>query len=284
MSLLKMNNNKNRATIIVGKDGTDKLDRAKSLVSDKPIIRYANEFDIEDNYSIPADVGIIIRECNYKPNVDLIRRTILEYRGQVVLTSLNQKDVPKKLFNLCKLKRGKKLEIDEIKELAPRSNEPHNFDVDIFTLVGDYLRNPDREIIMETLKISEPADIQFISWLAPNIHPNKLMFLDSQVKRRWDKSYFYEMLAYAHDGRMQRKMTPPQRKKYSEIPKILRRLKMRDSQVYLFKDLLKNPDFQDYCRETLSSLQTRTLGLGEKRRRKQTTPVKPIATLSRWLD
>jgi hypothetical protein len=270
-----MNNNKNRTTIIVGKDGTDKLDRAKSLVSDKPIIRYANEFDIEDNYSIPADVGIIIRECNYKPNVDLIRRTILEYRGQVVLTSLNQKDVPKKLFNLCKLKRGKKLEIDEIKELAPRSNEPHNFDVDIFTLVGDYLRNPDREIIMETLKISEPADIQFISWLAPNIHPNKLMFLDSQVKRRWDKSY---------DGRMQRKMTPPQRKKYSEIPKILRRLKMRDSQVYLFKDLLKSPDFQDYCRETLSSLQTRTLGLGEKRRRKQTTPVKPIATLSRWLD
>ena len=275
--------NKNKAIIIVGKDGTDKLERALTFVSDNPIIQYANEFNIEDNYSLPAETGIIIRECNYKANVELIRKTILEYKGQVVLTSLNQKDVSKKLFNICKLKRAKKHEVDIIKELAPRSEEPHNFDVDIFTLVGDYLRNPDRDIIMNTLKISEPSDIQFISWLAPNIHPNKLMYLDSKVKRRWDKSYFYEMLAYAHDGRMYRKMTPPQRKAYSVIPKILRKLKMRHSQVYLFKDLLKNEGFRDYCRENLSSLETRTLGLGEKKRRKKTTPVRPVAGLSRWL-
>jgi len=280
---LTMMKNKNKAIIIVGKDGTDKLERALTFVSDNPIIQYANEFNIEDNYSLPAETGIIIRECNYKANVELIRKTILEYKGQVVLTSLNQKDVSKKLFNICKLKRAKKHEVDIIKELAPRSEEPHNFDVDIFTLVGDYLRNPDRDIIMNTLKISEPSDIQFISWLAPNIHPNKLMYLDSKVKRRWDKSYFYEMLAYAHDGRMYRKMTPPQRKAYSVIPKILRKLKMRHSQVYLFKDLLKNEGFRDYCRENLSSLETRTLGLGEKKRRKKTTPVRPVAGLSRWL-
>ena len=217
--------NQNRTIIIVGKDGTDKMQKAMKLVSDEPIIKYANEYDVEDNYSIPADVGIIIRECNYKPNVELIRRTILEYRGQVVLTSINQKDVPKKLFNLCKLKRCKKLEFDEIKELAPRSDAPHNYDTDIFTLVGDYLRNPNRELIMQSLKISKPADIQFVSWLAPNIHPNKLMFVDAKVKRRWSSDYFYEMLAYSHDGRMQRKMTPPQRKAYSTIPKFLRKLK-----------------------------------------------------------
>ena len=80
--------NQNRTIIIVGKDGTDKMQKAMKLVSDEPIIKYANEYDVEDNYSIPADVGIIIRECNYKPNVELIRRTILEYRGQVVLTSI----------------------------------------------------------------------------------------------------------------------------------------------------------------------------------------------------
>ena len=284
MSLLNMKN-QNRTIIIVGKDGTDKMEKARKLVSDNPIIAYANEYDIEDNFSIPADRGIIIRECNYKPNVDVIRKTILEYKGQVVLTSINQKDVPKKLYNMCKLNRATKRSLfDEIKEIAPRSDQPYNYDVDIFTMVGDYLRNPDREIIMNQLKVSEPADVQFISWLAPNIHPNKLMFLDAKVKRKWDKSYFYEMLAYAHDGRMHRKMTPPQRKAYSIVPKILRKLKMRPSQRYLFKDLLKNDDFKDYCRNKLGNTELRVLKLGEKKRRTKRTPVQPVATLSKWLD
>ena len=276
--------NQNRTVIIVGKDGTDKLEKARKLVSEDPIVMYANEYDIEDNHSIPADRGIIIRECNYKPNVEAIRKTILEYKGQVVLTSINQKDVPKKLFGMCKLNRAtKKSLFDEIKEIAPRSDEPYNYDVDIFTMVGDYLRNPDREVIMNQLKVSEPADIQFISWLAPNLHPNKLMFLDAKVKRRWSKPYFYEMLAYAHDGRMHRKMTPPQRKAYSSIPKILRKLKMRPFQKYLLKDLLKNDGFKEYCRNTLSTTDLRLLKLSKERKTKR-TPVQPVATLSKWLD
>ena len=283
MSLINMKN-QNRTIIVVGKDGTDKMEKASKLVSSDPIIMYANEYDIEDNHSIPADRGIIIRECNYKPNVEAIRKTILEYKGQVVLTSINQKDVPKKLFGMCKLNRAtKKSLLDEIKEIAPRSDEPYNYDVDIFTMVGDYLRNPNREVIMNQLKVSEPADVQFISWLAPNLHPNKLMFLDAKVKRRWSKSYFYEMLAYAHDGRMHRKMTPPQRKAYSSIPKILRKLKMRPFQKYLLKDLLKNDDFKEYCRNTLSTTDLRILKLSKERRTKR-TPVQPVATLSKWLD
>ncbi len=283
MSLINMKN-QNRTVIVVGKDGTDKMEKASKLVSNDPIIMYANEYDIEDNHSIPADRGIIIRECNYKPNVDVIRKTILEYKGQVVLTSINQKDVPKKLFSMCKLNRASKHSMfDEIKEIAPRSDEPYNYDVDIFTMVGDYLRNPDREVIMNQLKISEPADVQFISWLAPNLHPNKLMFLDAKVKRRWDKSYFYEMLAYAHDGRMHRKMTPPQRKAYSSIPKILRKLKMRPFQKYLLKDLLKNNDFKEHCIKTLSTTDLRVLKLRKSRQTKR-TPVQPVATLSKWLD
>lgn len=277
-------NNKNRAIIIVGKEGTDKITKAKEYTSDNPIIVYANEYDIEDNLSIPADVGIIIRECNYKPNIDLIRKTILQYRGQTVLCSMNQKDVPKKLYNLCKLKRATKKSLrDEINEIAPRSVEPQNYEVDIFTMVGDYLRNSNRDVIADMLKISEPADIQFISWLAPNIHPNKLMFIDAKVKRKWNKTYFYEMLAYAHDGRMYRKMTPPQRKEYSRLPRILRRLKMRPSQVYLFKDLLKSPDFQDYCKNTLSVTELRVLKLRKNRTSKTKTPVTPSTSLMRWL-
>jgi len=276
--------NQNRTVIVVGKDGTDKMEKARKLVSEDPIIMYANEYDIEDNHSIPVDRGIIIRECNYKPNVDIIRKTILEYKGQVVLTSINQKDVPKKLFSMCKLNRASKHSLfDEIKEIAPRSDEPYNYDVDIFTMVGDYLRNPNREVIMNQLKISEPSDIQFISWLAPNIHPNKLMFLDAKVKRRWDKSYFYEMLAYAHDGRMHRKMTPPQRKAYSSIPKILRKLKMRPFHKYLLKDFLKSDDFKEYCRKTLSNSELTVFKLRKSRQTKR-TPVQPVATLSKWLD
>jgi len=145
------------------------------------------------------------------------------------------------------------------------------------------LRNPDREVVKNQLMISEPADIQFISWLAPNLHPNKLMFLDAKVKRRWSKTYFYEMLAYAHDGRMHRKMTPPQRKAYSSIPKILRKLKMRPFQKYLLKDLLKNEDFKGYCRNTLSTTDLRILKLSKERRTKR-TPVQPVTTLSKWLD
>jgi len=283
MSLINMKN-QNRTIIVVGKDGTDKMEKARKLVSEDPIIMYANEYDIEDNHSIPANRGIIIRECNYKPNVEAIRKTILEYKGQVILTSINQKDVPKKLFGMCKLNRAtKKSLFDEIKEIAPRSDEPYNYDVDIFTMVGDYLRNPDREVVKNQLMISEPADIQFISWLAPNLHPNKLMFLDAKVKRRWSKAYFYEMLAYAHDGRMHRKMTPPQRKAYSSIPKILRKLKMRPFQKYLLKDLLKNNDFKEYCRKTLSTTDLRILKLRKDRQTKR-TPVQPVATLSKWLD
>lgn len=283
MSLINMKN-QNRTIIVVGKDGTDKMEKARKLVSDDPIIMYANEYDIEDNHSIPTNRGIIIRECNYKPNVDAIRKTILEYKGQVVLTSINQKDVPKKLFGMCKLNRAtKKSLFDEIKEIAPRSDEPYNYDVDIFTMVGDYLRNPDREVVKNQLMVSEPADIQFISWLAPNIHPNKLMFLDAKVKRKWHKSYFYEMLAYAHDGRMHRKMTPPQRKAYSSIPKILRKLKMRPFQRYLLKDFLKNDDFKEYCKKTLSTSELRVFKL-RKDRKTNRTPVQPVATLSRWLD
>nr|MDB4346142.1 hypothetical protein [bacterium] len=277
-------NNKNRAIIIVGKEGTDKITKAKEYTSDNPIIVYANEYDIEDNLSIPANVGIIIRECNYKPNIDLIRKTILQYRGQTVLCSMNQKDVPKKLYNLCKLKRATKKSLrDEINEIAPRSVEPQNYEVDIFTMVGDYLRNSNRDVIADMLKISEPADIQFISWLAPNIHPNKLMFIDAKVKRKWNKTYFYEMLAYAHDGRMYRKMTPPQRKEYSRVPRILRRLKMRPSQVYLFKDLLKSPDFQDYCKNTLSVTELRVLKLRKNKTSKTKTPITPSTSLMRWL-
>ena len=57
MSLLKMNENKNRAIIIVGKDGTDKLNKAMALVSDEPIVRYANVL-------LPHSLHPLFTACN----------------------------------------------------------------------------------------------------------------------------------------------------------------------------------------------------------------------------
>jgi len=283
MSLMKTMN-QNRAIIVVGKTDTEKMKKAMSFVSDDPIIQYANEFDIEDNYTIPPERGIIIDEVHYKANVELIRKTILEYRGQVVLVSDNQKGVPKKLMSLCKLKRAtKKSMAEEIMEISPRSDEPVNYDIDIFPMIKEYLKNPNREEVKEMLMVSKPPDIQILSWIAPNVHPNKLAFIDFYVKRRWSSDYFYEMLAYSHGGRIQRKMVMPQRKAYSTLPKICYKLKIRRADAHLLKDLLKDESFREYAKSVLDNTECRMLQLGEKKRKKRYAPIAPQETLEAWL-
>ena len=78
MSGLK-NLNKNRSIIVVGKNREEKLKKAYSFVSEDAILQYANEYDLEDNFSISSESGIIIEEVDYKPNVDLVKKTMLEY-------------------------------------------------------------------------------------------------------------------------------------------------------------------------------------------------------------
>ena len=122
-----------RPIIIVGKSGTGKSTKALEILDD-PIIQYANEYSILDNLSIPIDRGILIEEVNYKPNTDLIVDTLLQYKGQIVLTSLNQKDVPKKIYNLCKLKRAGTTNYLFTNKCYSTSNseEPVNYDMNIF--------------------------------------------------------------------------------------------------------------------------------------------------------
>tara|TARA_R110002020_G_scaffold32427_3_gene99769 strand:+ start:16980 stop:17831 length:852 start_codon:yes stop_codon:yes gene_type:complete len=281
---LKKKVNQNRAIIVVGRTETEKMAKAMSFVSENPIVQYANEYNIEDNHSIPIDRGIIIDEVHYRPNIELVRKTILEYQGQVVLLSDNQKDVSKKLFNLCQLKRATKKTISEdIKELAPRSEDAVNYDIDTFSMVREYLKNPNREEVRDTLSISKPPDVQIMTWLAPNVHPNKLSFVDSVVKRRWSNEYFYDMLAYSHAGRLQRKMEMPKRKAYSQIPKICRKLKLKKSQTYLLRDLLKDDKFREFAKSKLDNTECRILKLGEKKRRKRYAPVEAQASLETWL-
>ena len=220
MTLVNVNND--RTIIIIGKDRNAKLHKAMSFVSENPIVSYASEYDIEDNFSIPADTGIIIEEVDYKPNTNLIRRSMLEYRGQIVLLSSNKKSVPKSIYNLCVLKTAYNKDLDNyLNTIAPNSNNRDAYELDIFPMVRNYLINSNREKISTLLKINRPPDIQLLTWLAPNLHPNKLSFVDLSVKRRWASEYFYEMLAYSHDGKIHRKMQLPQRGTYSKVPKLL---------------------------------------------------------------
>ena len=276
--------NEYKPIIIVGQAVTEKLEKALTFVSDNPIIKYANEYDITDNYSIPIETGIIIREANYKPNTDLVRKTILEYKGQVVLLSDNQKDVPKSIYNLCKLKRAtKKVYADYLKEIAPRASSPKKYDIDIYPMVGEYLKNADREEISEMLKNNKPSDTQFLSWLTPNLHPNKLAYIDFAVKRKLSNDYFYEMLAYVHDGRMYRKLVMPTRNSYSVVPKICRKLKLKKSNAHLLKSLLQDGEFLEYAKTKLDNTECKVLGIGNKKRKKRYAPIKPKQSLGAWL-
>tara|TARA_R110002020_G_scaffold125802_1_gene283228 strand:+ start:2879 stop:3739 length:861 start_codon:yes stop_codon:yes gene_type:complete len=276
--------NEYKPIIIVGQAVTEKLNKALTFVSNNPIIKYGNEYDITDNYSIPIEVGIIIREVNYKPNTDLIRKTILEYKGQVVLLSDNQKDVPKSIFNLCKLKRAtKKIHVEYLKEIAPRASPPKKYDIDIYPMVGEYLKNADRNEIAEMLKDNKPSDTQFLSWLTPNMHPNKLAYIDFAVKRKLSNDYFYEMLAYVHDGRMYRKLVMPTRNSYSVVPKICRKLKLKKSDAYLLKSLLQDKEFLEYAKTKLDNTECKILGIGNKTRKKRYAPIQPKPSLGAWL-
>jgi len=288
MSLIKMKN-KQRPIIIVGKSNRNCIDKAREYLSkfgsNNPIVKYADEYDIEDNYSLPRNRGIIIREVNLKPKKDLIIKTILEYRGNVVLTSSNQKDVPKSIFKLVKLTRATSESEDMIKirKMSPRSNPPKEYDLDIFKIMMEYLKNPDREDVLEILKMNKPSDIQLLSWLAQNVHPNKLMYIDSEVKRKWSSDYFYELLAYSHEGKTHGKLVMPKRAPTNEMRDICRRLKLGREQQHLLKYLLQDEDFVEHAKSKLDNRQCRLLKLGEKRKIKIKQPTVATQKLEKWL-
>ena len=280
-----MSTKKNRPIIIVGKAGTGKTTMALELL-DNPIVQYANEYNLVDNYSIPQDKGILIEEANYKPNTDLILNTLRQYSGQVVLTSMNQKDVPKTIMNFCKLKRAgtKKWSQEKIKEIAPNAYDAKEFELDIFSMLRDYLKNPNRDEVALKLKFNKPSDFQILSWLSANISPNKISYVDSQVKRRWSQDYFYELLAYSHDGSGYVGMEIPKRKARSKMSDVCWRLGLKKHDEYLIEQMLQDKKFASYAKKKLNNSECRLLRLGEKSRRKKSDPITPDIKLTRWFE
>jgi hypothetical protein len=246
-----------RPIIIVGKEGTEKKEQALAFF-DEPIVRYANEYDVVDNYSIPADRGIVILEANFKPNTELIVDTLLKYRGDVVLTSANQKDVPKKIFSLCKLKRAGKSKLQaKLKSLAPNSDEPEDYYKNVFEITHDFLKNKDRDDVALKLKLNKPPDVQILSWLTANIHPNKLAYIDAKVKRRWSQDYFYELLAYSHNGTLARSAIIPSKRAYDRDAQICRKVGLKSHEKYILEQMKQDPDFVKYMKTKLNNVQKR---------------------------
>ena len=264
--------NKKRPILLTGKVGTGKSQKAKTFVND-PVIFYANSIDY-DIGSIPIDRGIIIEDVHYKPEKEAILTILRNYRGQVVLTSVNEKSVPKDIKTMCQIKRaGSKNHLrDKIETLAPRSEEPFSYERDTYSLVMDFLKTKDRDLVCELMLFNKPSDTQVLTWLAENMHPNRLVFIDGVVRRRWNQRYFYEMLSYAHMGNMIGRIQMPRRGTYSKVPSLSRRLGVRNPK--LLNQLLQDEDFKTWAKTKLNNAECRLLKLGEKKRRKKTDPIK----------
>jgi hypothetical protein len=269
MGLTNMNNN--RTILLTGKTGTGKSTKALTFVNN-PVILYANDIDF-DVGSFPAENGIVIEDVHYKPDKSAILHIMRNYRGQVVLTSINQKSVPKEIKDMCKIKRAGSTNFLEqsIKEIAPNSESPFSFERDTYSIANGFLKEKDRDLVAKILLYNKPSDTQILSWLCENMHPNRLIFVDGQVKRRWSQRYFYEMLAYCHLGGFVGQLSMPRRRQYSQLPKLSRRLGVRNPT--LLPLLLKDEAFREQAKKKLNNAECRLLKIGEKKRRKKTTPV-----------
>ena len=259
--------NTTQPILVIGKPGTGKTKKACDILPANPIHRYADEYDIEDNFSIPLDRGILIEEVDYKPRVSLICNTLLQYRGPVVLTSMNKKDVPKKILDMCKVRIAGRVNLayEKIREVAPNCDtEPEEYHKNAFELLHVYLKNSNRDKVVEMFKFNRPSDVQILTWLATNIHPNKIAYVDARVKRKWSTDYFYELLVYAHNGRINRAVDIPGRRKYDKRPSICRKLGLRPNEWYLLESLKKDPEMANWLRNKLGNEDRRYVGLKDK--------------------
>ena len=136
----------------------------------------------------------------------------------------------------------------------------------------DYLKLNDRDLVCELMLFNKPSDTQILTWLCENMHPNRLVFVDGVVRRRWSQQYFYEMLSYAHMGNMIGRIQMPRRGTYSKVPSLSRRLGVKNPKI--LSQLLQDEDFKTWAKTKLNNAECRLLKLGEKKRRKKTDPIK----------
>ena len=269
--MLSKTKTKEKTPILVGGYGSGKTTKAIELMGNRPYVIYqANDIQIEDVYSYPRHHGVIVEDVHYKPDKDKILDLIL-INSNVVLTSLNEKDVPKTIMNMCTRKRlGRKdYRQNKIKELAPNSESIKEIDKSIFDLNMEILKNKERDYVLRLLKHNKPSDMQILSWVAPNVDVNHITFVDS-IMRKWSIDYFYELLTYSLSGYHSGRPKFAKRYSYSPVPKIMSKLNLKTKDSYLVKSLLKNDKYKEWATKKLNSDECKILNLKKPRKQRIT--------------
>lgn len=275
------NMNKKRAILVIGKTGTGKTTKAKTFVNN-PIVFYANDKIEFDLGSFPVERGIIIEDIHHKPNKDVILNIVRRYRGQVVLTSINKKSV-KWIVKMCvvKLAGSNKYLQQSIKRQAPNSEPPEDIKKGEFELIYPFMKDRRRDKIKDLLLYNEPKDYSILNLLVQVLHPTRLILIDSTVKRRWHKKYFYEMLAYCHEGggvaviprgKPRTDKVKEDKRLKENFRSLSRKLKVKE--VRVFKQLCKDVILKEHFKKKLSHGESRLLKLGEKKKPKKKKEIK----------
>ena len=87
-----------------------------------------------------------------------------------------------------------------IKEIAPNSIITNDIEQTMFNIMSNYMRNADRDYVAQLLIANKISSSHLMIWLHANLPLDILLFLDSEVKGKWGKRYFYEMAAFMHSG------------------------------------------------------------------------------------
>ena len=259
--------------IFIGKAGTGKTYSAKASIETKEYIEcHANDIPIDDVYSWPMDVGIIIEDVHYKADKDKIVDLIHSGR-HVVLTSHNKKDVPKAIINICQVKLCGKTNRNQIRIktlFAKNCEEVKTFEANMWSLSSNYIKMKDRDEFYRGVVLHEPPPMQILSWVSASMpNNNKLTFVASAL-HRWPKDYFYALLAYSWEGGYVT-LAPPQRKASSLFPSICLKLGLKETDGYLVKNMVRNPDYAKWAARKLLPEECKVLGIKKEKRRRVTS-------------
>ena len=95
-----------------------------------------------------------------------------------------------------------------------------------------------------------------------------------------ESRYFYEMLAYAHQGNMVGRMTMPKKHNNTKIPSLSRRLKVKNPDVLM--QLLQDEQFKEYAKRDLTTVNVVCWVLA-KREEERKRPNNGSADFNTWL-
>jgi len=261
--------NKAKTQMFIGGYGSGKTTRAKDHVGEDHIVIYGEEVN-DSLLSLPLETAIIVEEVNECDDTDALL-DLMRLRDNIVLTAINKKEVSKKVVDMCKVTPlgQNNYWYQQIKEIAPRAEESIKDDKQIIDLVGRWLKEKNRDLVASMLKKHRPPETQFMTWLCENHMNERIAYVDGIVKWKWNKDYFYEMMAYTHMGGNYLKFKAPKRASYSDYPNMARRLGLKRKETGLMLDLLMDEQFKEWAKTKLDNKQCRVLNLGEKRKRRK---------------